>query len=79
MVSLSLEILKNKEKNDTCLGHLQKMYSFFIRHEPIPVLAYFNSHPETLNLFLKNIQYSSISTLLAQLLTSEDKNKQYKY
>ena len=51
------------------------MYSFFIRHEPIPVLAYFESHPEILDLLLKNIQYSSISTLIAQLLTSEDKNK----
>jgi len=51
------------------------MYSFFIRHEPIPVLAYFESHPEILELLLKNIQYSSISTLIAQLLTSEDKNK----
>jgi hypothetical protein len=45
LVTLSLEALKSEEVNETCLGHLQKMYSFFIRHEPIPVLDYFEKHP----------------------------------
>lgn len=71
--------MKNPELNETCLGYLQKMYSFLIRHEPIPVLEYFNNHPKMLELLFKNIKYSSVSTLLGQLLTSEDKKKEYKF
>lgn len=32
-----------------------------------------------LELLFKNIKYSSVSTLLGQLLTSEDKKKEYKF
>jgi hypothetical protein len=55
------------------------MYSFFIRHEPQPVLAYFDSHPQSLELLLGDLRHSSISYLLAQMLTSEDRTKEYKH
>jgi hypothetical protein len=79
LIGASLSILKNPELNETCLGHLQKMYSFLIRHESIPVLVYFDTHRDMLELLFKSIRYSSVSTLLAQLLTSEDKKKEYKF
>jgi hypothetical protein len=77
LVGLSLEILREPERNNTCLGHLHKIYSFLIRHNPLPVLQYFQDHPDALQLLLVNLQYSSVSSLVAQLLTSEDKSRTY--
>lgn len=45
LVDLSLEILREPERNTTCLGHLHKIYSFLIRHNPLPVLTYFQQKP----------------------------------
>lgn len=42
LVALSLEILREPERNNTCLGHLHKLFSFLIRHNPLPVLHYFS-------------------------------------
>lgn len=78
-MKLSLQILREPQRNETCLGHLHKIYSFLIRHNPLPVLNYFCSHPEDRLLLLSNLRYSSVSTLVAQLLTSEDKSKEYRY
>lgn len=70
LAELSLEILQDPERNATCLGHLHKIYSFLIRHNPLPVLQYFQDHPKALQLLLINFRYSSVSSLVAQLLTS---------
>lgn len=77
LVGVSLEILRNPERNETCLGHLHKIYSFLIRHNPLPVLAYFAAHPSERSLLLGNLRFSSVSSLVAQLLTSEDKSRTY--
>jgi hypothetical protein len=79
IAALSLEILLSPEKNTTCLGHLHKIYSFLIRHNSLPVLQYFQEHNASLQLLLTNLRYSSVSSLVAQLLTSEDKSRQYVY
>jgi len=74
-----LQILNEPERNETCLGHLHKIYSFLIRHNPRPVLAYFDENKEKRLLLLGNLRYTSVSSLVAQLLTSEDKSKVYEY
>lgn len=43
------------------------------------MLAYFSTHPEHLELLLVNLRYSSVSTLVGQLLTSEDRTKSYRH
>jgi hypothetical protein len=55
------------------------LFAFLIRHNPEPVLNYFATHPHQLDLLLSNLRYSSISSLVAQLLTSEDRTKAYKH
>ena len=55
------------------------MYSFLIRHNPLPVLQYFEENPDALSLLLNNLRHSSVSSLVAQLLTSEDKTKLYSH
>jgi hypothetical protein len=79
LAGLSLEILQDPERNATCLGHLHKIYSFLIRHNPLPVLQYFQDRSEALQLLLVNLRYSSVSSLVAQLLTSEDKSRTYAF
>ncbi len=79
LVEESLDILAHPESNETCLGYMQKLFGFLIRHNSEPVLGYFSTHPNKLELLLGNLRYSSVSTFVGQLLTSEDRTKSYKH
>jgi hypothetical protein len=58
---------------------MQKLFGFLIRHNSEPVLAYFSARPDKLDLLLGNLRYCSVSTLVGQLLTSEDRTKCYRH
>ena len=58
---------------------MQKLYAFFIRYNAEPVLNFFSVNPNQLDLLLNNLRYYSVSSLVAQLLTCEDRTKVYKH
>ena len=79
LLCASLEGFKEAEPNETCLGHLQKLFSFLVRTNPNAVLEFFQTHPEQRDILLGALQHGAASTILSQMLTCEDKTKEYAF
>lgn len=67
---MTLNILNNPNKNETCLGYINKIYSGIIRREALPFLEFLSSNKQYIDLMIKGVTHFAVANLLMLILSS---------